>query len=68
MLEKLFQTLGLNSSEITAYLALAELGKASASVIAKRLKFRARPHILLLKVFQSEAWFQSSRRKKELCT
>lgn len=36
MLEKLFQTLGLNSSEITAYLALAELGKASASVIAKK--------------------------------
>jgi sugar-specific transcriptional regulator TrmB len=36
MLEKLLQTLGLNSSEIITYLALAELGKASASVIAKR--------------------------------
>ena len=36
MLKKLFQTLGLNPSEIAAYLALAELGKASASIVAKK--------------------------------
>ena len=38
MIEQLLSSLGINSNEINTYLSLAELGKSTASIIAKRLQ------------------------------
>ena len=38
MIDQLFGILGINSNEAKAYLALAEMGKATASLLAKRVE------------------------------